>query len=188
MDKRDYLNRFHRFQRSREKFFAPKINAALKSQYKSFIDNLPYGELEALNRISSNGIVRVLQNLYMDAGINYGAKVRSDLNRTVPYRLPNPGDSFHKSIKARLPMGFSERMAQLIADYFRTDILNTSERITDTTKDLIRQVFTDAYSQGLGIDDIIKQLENTELSRIRARLIARTGDCNFSKSGCNVRC
>lgn len=173
-DKRDYLLRFNRFQKSRERFFAPKLNTALKSQYKQFTDNVGQQGYAAIDRITSTGIMRVIRNLYMDAGINYGARIRADFNKQGLYK---------KELKARLPMGFSGHMAKLIAEYFLTDILSTSEGITQTTKDLISQVFTDAYTQGLGIDDLIKQLENTELSRIRARLIARTETVTAANRG-----
>lgn len=227
-DKRNYLLRFHRFQKSREAFFAPKIFAALKSQYDTLLSDLNLGltEHQAISKIDPAPIQRVLKNLYFDAATIYGAKVRSDLNRLVPRRLPNPnsfnqfksliekmiecpychaqtpdvesgmgyircdncGKAFssnkeNKEQKARMPMGFSEDMRRLIEQYFSLDILNESEGITDTTKELIRKVFTDAYAKGEGIDDIISQLKNTELSRIRARLIARTETVTSANQG-----
>lgn len=177
-EKHSYLLRFQRFQKSREKFYAPKINEALHKQYLQFTSQAKEKEngLQALHNIDSSGISKVIKNLYMDAGIVYGARIRSDFNRQGVYKKK-------KEQKNRRPIGFSERMAQLIADYFRTDILNTSEFITQTTKDLITQVFTDAYALGLGINDIIAQLENTELSRVRARMIARTETVTAANKG-----
>jgi uncharacterized protein with gpF-like domain len=68
-------------------------------------------------------------------------------------------------------------------EYFGQDILNTSIGITETTKKLIRDVFINAYAQGLGINDIIKQFEDTEMSRIRSRLIARTETVTSANGG-----
>jgi hypothetical protein len=166
-EKNNHLLRFQRFQQSREIYFAPKINAALNSQYKTFIHNVRRLGVEAVNHIKPDGITKILENLYFDAGIVYGAKIRADLNR----------------VKARMPIGFSERMHQLIMEYFGQDILNTSLGITETTKKLIRDVFINAYAQGLGIDDIIKQFEDTEMSRIRSRLIARTETVTSANGG-----
>lgn len=182
-DKRNYLLRFHRFQKSRETYFAPKIFAAIREQYSALLSSLDAGhtEQEALFSITSEPIRKVLKNLYVDAATIYGAKVRSDLNRLVPYRVENP-NTFNQ-VKARMPMGFSESMRQLIEQYFSVDILNQSEGITDTTRDLIRQVFTAAYEKGEGIDDIISQLKDTELSRVRARLIARTETVTAANQG-----
>lgn len=207
-EKRSYLLRFHRFQKSREKHFAPLILAAIRSQYDTLLSDLKQGytEQQALQKIDSSPVSKVLKSLYVDAGTIYGAKVRSDLNKLVPYRLQNP-NSFTQiknlqnhtfsgknnshildknisiEMKARMPMGFSEEMRQLIEQYFSIDILNQSEGITETTRELIRQVFTDAYAKGEGIDDIIAQLKDTELSRVRSRLIARTETVTAANQG-----
>lgn len=179
MNKHEYLLRFNRFQKSREKFFAPKIAKALIAQYKTVLDNIDQADI-AINKINHLQVERVVRNIYMDSAIVYGAKIRSDLKKE---RLIKSAIPISYSSKARMPMGFSDRMAQLIADYFRTDILNTSLGITNTTKDLIRKVFTDAYAKGLSIDQIISQLKDTELSRVRARLIARTETVTSANKG-----
>lgn len=172
--------RFHRFQQSREKFFAPKINAVLREQYLTFIEAYKTTtDSQALLSISSEPIVKVLRSLYLDAAITYGAKIRADLvKQGIKHTLTNVPE-----IKARMPIGFNERMAQLIKDYFLTDILNTSENITETTRQLIQKILIDAYDEGLGIDEIIDQLRDTELSRIRARMIARTETVTAANQG-----
>lgn len=191
MTKDEYILRFRRFQRSRENHFAPKINEALHKQYLQAVRNIHLGE-NAVNWIDSDGIMKVIRNLYMDAGIVYGAKIRADFAKQGAYKialgvplptLKNTNGIKFTELKARGAMGFSEHMAQLIAEYFRMDILNTSEGITQTTRDLIKQVFTDAYKLGLGINEIVKKLENTELSKIRARMIARTETVRAANRG-----
>lgn len=164
--KKYYLQRFQRFQKGRERIFAPKFYKAIRAQYQYVIDNIHNG-LNAVDKIPSHHLTKIIKDIYLDAGITYGAKVRADLNR----------------LKGRMPIGFSQRMSQLIEQYFNTDILNASEGITDTTKDLIRKVFAEAYEAGLGIDDIISQLRNTELSQMRARLIARTETVTAANQG-----
>ncbi len=182
-DKRNYLLRFHRFQKSREEFFSPKIHVALRTQYNTLLHDLSHGltEHQAIAKIDSEPIKKVLQDLYLDAATIYGAKVRADLNRLVPRRLQNP-NSFNQ-FKSRLPMGFSEEMRRLIIQYFALDILNDSEGITETTKNLIRKVFTEAYALGEGIDDIVAKLKDTELSAKRARTIARTETVTSANAG-----
>lgn len=165
-EKNEYRLRFRRFQQSREKFYAPKLKAALIAQYKTVIDNISLG-IAAADLIDPTVIAVIINDLYYDAATVYGAKIRADLNR----------------LKARMPIGFSEQMAQLVRDYFAADILNTSLGITETTKDLIRKVFTEAYEKGLSIDDIVQLLQNTELSAIRSRLIARTETVKTANAG-----
>jgi SPP1 gp7 family putative phage head morphogenesis protein len=162
-----YLLRFHRFQQNRERHFAPLIKKALNNQYKTFTSNITQGVEAALLTIQSGEIKEIIKTLYVDAGTVYGNYIRLDL----------------KKQKARMPIGFSEEMYQLMIDYFGIDILNTSEGITEQTKELIRKVFTEAYKVGSGIDDIVKKLENTELSKNRARVIARTETVTAANKG-----
>lgn len=163
----NHLQRFQRFQKSRELYFAPLINEALHKQYITVVNNIHLG-IHAVNKIDSSGIMRIIRNLYMDAGIVYGAKIRADFVKE------GHGFTQHGKQKSMGAIGFSERMASLISAYFKTDILNTSEGITQTTRDLIVAVFTNATQNGFSIDDIVREFEGTELSRVRARLIART--------------
>ena len=197
----NHLQRFHRFQRSREEYYTPLIFRAIRSQYDTVINKLKasHTEHEAIRNISSQPILDILKPLYLDAATVYGAKIRADLNKLIPQRLSFYTPVIKKenlvnfqtqketisgvSYKSRMPIGFSETMRQLITAYFQTDIFNTAQGITETTQDLIRQIFTDAYILGEGIDDIVKKLENTELSRIRARMIARTESVTASNTG-----
>ncbi len=77
MTNAEYLLRFDRFQKSRERFFAPKINEALHKQYLQFTSHVRTQGLEAANFITPTYLMTVMRNLYMDAGIVYGKKIRS---------------------------------------------------------------------------------------------------------------
>lgn len=186
-EKHNHYLRFHRFQKSRETYFAPLIFKAIRSQFDHFIHLIHSGQTEhnAVNKISSGAISEVLKRLYLDAGTVYGAKIRADFQKLKRAR---PGTSkslswYPLEVKHRMAMGFSELMRQQMEQYFSIDILNQSEGITQTTRELITQVFTDAYQQGEGIEDIVKKLENTELSKMRARLIARTETVTAANAG-----
>lgn len=183
MNKAEHALRFRRFQQSRENFFAPKINQELIKQYQTVIRFAPTFGISAVQMIDSGGIARVIRNLYMDAGIVYGAKIRADFAKIGAYKismgkplptLKNTSGIKFTELKARAAIGFSAHMAQLIAEYFSVDVLNVSEGITQTTRDLIATVFNEAYREGLNINEIVDKLKDTELSRVRARLIART--------------
>lgn len=166
MDKRQYLAQFHKFQLNREQHFAPKIFAALRSQVQQFIaaKRANKTDSDALSHITSHGIYTVLKSLYLDAGIHYGSLVYSQLPK-VP-----------KKEKRRAPIGFNQQITELINAYFSGDILNYSEGITDTTRDLIKVVLSVAYEEGRALDWIVEQLvkESYDLTRNRSRLIART--------------
>lgn len=170
--KNDYRLRFQRFQLSREKHFAPIINKALIEQYTVVARNAEKDGIEAVNKINPVELGKILTSMYFDAGTIFGAKIQADITKFKT-----------REAKSMQPMGFSQRMHELIKQYFGVDILNTSQGITDTTKELIKKVFIDAYSQGLGINEIVKQLQNTELSKTRARMIARTESVTAANAG-----
>jgi uncharacterized protein with gpF-like domain len=170
-EKHNYLIRFQRFQQRSEILYAPQINRALGDQYKTFIAHVHKDGLSAVNKISADGIFKVLTDLYNTCATTYAAKIRADIVK------------FKKVETKAHAMGFSQRMHELIKQYFGVDILNTSEGITQTTRELITEVFTNAYAQGLSINDMIQQFEGTELSRMRARLIARTETVAAANTG-----
>lgn len=151
---------FHRFQKSREKEYGPKINKALKSQVNQFLDakKLGYTDTQALDFVTSASIYNVLKPLYLDAGITYGAKHLAYLNR----------------LKARMPIGFNALMTALLENYFLTELLNNVEEITAYTKDLIRNILIKALPLGLGISEITAQMQEAGFTYKRSRLIART--------------
>ena len=155
---------FNRFVKSREKYYYPKINKALRQQVQQYIDS------KDIDAITSAGLYDVLKPLYMDAGITYGAKVISYLRKQ----------------KARQPIGFNKLMTDLINNFFRVDLLNMVENITDYTKELIRNILITAYPQGLSFNDIVKELQKLSFTAARARLIARTETVAAANTGAHL--
>ena len=151
---------FHRFQKSREKIYGPKINNALKSQANQFLEgiNNNYTYTQALDLVTSKTMYEALKPLYLDAGIVYGAKHLAYLKRQ----------------KARLPIGFNALMIELLNQYFNIDLLNTVEEITGYSKELLRNIFLRAIPLGLSISEITQQIEEVGFTYNRSRLIART--------------
>ena len=169
---RDLYSTFHRFQRSREKTYAPKINKALKEQVNTFIHYKRKGESDAVafNHITSQGLYDTLKPLYLDAGITYGAKVIANLRKQ----------------KARMPIGFNEQMTELLNQYFKLDLLNGVEDITAYTRELIRNFLIEGYPLGWSFDEIVNRLQSADFTSARARLIARTETVTASNTGAHL--
>lgn len=165
----DLWHTFHRFQKSRERAYIPKINKALKKQVGEFIAAKRRGlpDSKALDKVQSGPLYNALKPLYIDAGVTYGAKTLAYIKRQ----------------KARMPIGFNEMMIQLITRYFETELLNDVEDITQTTRDFIRNVMIEAYPLGLSFDEIVAILESPGFTANRARLIARTETVTASNTG-----
>lgn len=177
--------RFRRFQQSRERFFAPKINNALHQQYLTAAAYAPTFGIYCVNQINSERIARVIKHIYIDAATVYGAKIRADLVKqgaTFPNFAPMVIFKSYNT-KTRGAIGFSERMMELIEEYFGSDIFSISETITDTTKRIIQNTIIESYRQGVSINEIVKKLESPEITKPRARVIARTetvGSANWA--------
>jgi len=173
--KLQYRNKFHRFQYNREQAFAPKFNKALKEQYQQFLIEYKSSRntTSALMSISAMPIMAVLQPLYLDAGTHWGSYVYSTLPK-APKAAKRNKSLFE--VKRRAPIGFNQEMVDLINQYFKSDILSTSQGITETTRDIISVVMQIANEEGRDLDWIEEQLttESTDLNRNRSRLIART--------------
>ena len=152
--KQDYWKQYIKLQQRYEKLYYPKINKALQNQVQSFIDK---GMTQtALTEISYVELYSIIKDLYIKVGVVYAAKV----NRITR--------------KERMPMGFSAEIQALILRYFQTELLNTVNDITATTRDKIQAILIEAQLLGLPNTEIIKALTALEFTKIRARLISRT--------------
>lgn len=152
--RRAYWLRFHKFQKTHEAIQTVKIRNALQANVNQYLKN------NNLSDVSSSPMYYALVDLYKTTGKIWSAYVQSTLPRKR---------------KARMPMGFSERIVELMRQYFGIDLLNKAEGITDTTKEIIAKILGEASELGLSYAEIVKELKtNSELTAVRARLIART--------------
>jgi uncharacterized protein with gpF-like domain len=171
--KREYWQVFDRFRKSRELIYTPKIAKVLNQQKVEFIEKYKQGHLIGM-KLNAEPLQALIRTLCLDAGIRFGHKVLVNIKRQKTEQ------------KARMPIGFNARMQELIEQYYLMDFHDFADSITDTTRDLLQKVLIRAQADGLGFDDTIKQLEATELSRARARLIARTETVTAANSGAHL--
>lgn len=150
--KRLYHYRWDRFQKRQERIYTVKFKAALKTQCTQYA---------TLGYITSAPIYEVLTDLYKTVGALWAHQSQVLTNRM--------------QVKARMPMGFNQRIVDLMKSYYGIDLLSDSEMITDYTREVIAKVLGDASLSGASINDIVRELtSNSELSTMRATRIART--------------
>lgn len=146
--KQQYIHKWNRFQQRYEDIYTPRFKKALREQIKQHVTS---------GNISAGPIYSVLIDLYKSVGPVWAAAT-----------------GVHK-MKARMPMGFSMRIIELMRQYYGIDLLNNAEQITQHTRDIIASILSDASLSGQSINDIVRALEsNPELGEMRARRIART--------------
>lgn len=152
----DYWHFFNRFQRRQEARYIPAIRRAIEDQVikylKERVDN-------PAARIDPTPMIQVLRRLYLEAGRKFGGNVYHHVRRGQ---------------KARMPMGFNDRLISFILRYFETDLLNNVEDIDATTRELIEAALTQGIIEGRSIGDMTDEIVKAVASRVRARLIART--------------
>lgn len=161
---KEYWHKFSRFQQRYELIYTPRFNTVLKEQIQQYIS---HGTLMAIH---SAPIYKQLLSLYTTVSPIYAASA------TVQIR----------SMKARAPIGFNERIVELMKRYYGIDLLNTANGITQTTKDVIQRVLTEASVQGWSFSEIVKRLQSPDLTAARARLIARTETVSAANAASNI--
>jgi len=149
--KQDYLRAFRKFQKAREVYYKPKIKALLTKQ-----------ALQVVHKevVTFEPIYTLLLSLYKDVAKVWGHQSHLSIRRQVA--------------KSRQPIGFSERLYNILKDQYGIDLLKDAMNITQTTKDIIQKILTDAAITGIGIDDIVKEITDNDFPEVRARRIART--------------
>lgn len=148
----DLSQQFQRYIKRYEAIYSPKFNAALKSQIQQYIDS---GTLMA---ITSDQIYKVLLEVYENSASVWAHKSMLNTRR----------------LKGRQPMGFSKRINELMKKHFGIDLLNIAQQITETTKKVIGEILSSSVADGESFNEITAKLQAQDLTKIRARLIART--------------
>lgn len=147
--KKDYYRSFRKFQNAREIFWKPKFYAVLMAQVHKGLNN---------EVIDFEPLYTMLFKMYKDVATVWGHKVQLSIKR--------------QQTKARQPIGFSERLYEILKQQYGIDLMQDALDITEYTKKLIGEVLAKSALEGFGIDEIVKRLEG--LTEVRARRIART--------------
>lgn len=147
-----YHYKWDRFQKRQERIFTTKFKKALQKQVDQYKEN---------RRITSQPIYEVLLELYKTVGPLWAQQASLNIRQ--------------QQVKARMPMGFSERIVELMRQYYGIDLLNDAELMTRYSRQVIADVLSDAAITGLSINEIVRKLEtHPEFNQMRARRIART--------------
>lgn len=150
--RRAYHYKWDRFQKRYERIYTTKFRAALQEQVSQY---------KKSRRITSQPIYEVLLDLYKTVGPLWAHQTQLNIKR--------------QQVKARQPMGFTQRIVELMRQYYGIDLLNDAELMTRFSRQVIADVLSDAAITGLSINEIVRKLEtHPEFNQMRARRIART--------------
>ena len=118
MNKLAYYRRFSKIQQNRERIYTPIIHRALRKQYSDFIEQAKQGNYSTDN-INAFELVPIISQLWYDSARTFGAHIHSLLRAEIKQK--------------RNPLGFTQRIVDIINAYYKIDILNICQGIADTT-------------------------------------------------------
>lgn len=130
-----------------QKVIRDQVNYGIE-QYKNKGNyaSLPTDELEA-----------ELKTIFVDGAYVWGKFIQKSLPKDV--QKSEQQDTFYR----------------IVNSFFSYYFMNKSvTQITDTSRNFMNKVIQDGISQGLGEDEIVRNLRNSEITDSRARLITRT--------------
>jgi len=140
------------------KAFVPQVYAAIRSQVAA-----------AVNAVREKGIQGAQGNIHGSIINTEVGPIIEDLYRTAA-KL-----AIRKYKPNKKAFGFNEEFINAVIAYFHKYLLDKVVLpISQTTIDYVEKVLQQALTEGWGVDKTIKQLEDTELPKWRARLIVRT--------------
>jgi uncharacterized protein with gpF-like domain len=158
---------FSKFQLSREKTWSAVLFKNLQAQIAPTIAIVKdHGIQSAISNLDMNipmdKLGATIKNIYIDAGSVFGGKSYQVVKKQ--------GEQ-----KSLMPIGYNEQLINDIIQYYNLYILSKAVvPISETTKEYVLQRLIEAQQNGDSIQDVVDSLENTDITRARARLIART--------------
>ena len=152
MNREIYRQKWSRFQQRQEKIYTRKFKKALQEQVSQYLSQ---------GAITAEPLQNVLIDLYKTVGPLWSAKTGIRKGGIVEMKAGG--------------MGFSERILELLRDYFFIDLFNDAQLMTQYSREVIARVLTQASITGASTSDIVKELTaHPDFSAMRARRIART--------------
>lgn len=153
-----YIRQQQIIQNRMMKHFVPLVNAALRHQ----VD-------QAIAVIRAKGITAAQGNINGDYLNTKIGAIITDLYRTAAKI------AFRKYKPTMKSFGDNTGIVELVIAYLKNYLLQkVVVPISQTTIDQIEAVLQNAQQEGWGVDETVKELEDEDLTKFRARLIVRT--------------
>lgn len=170
--RRKYSNKVEQINRKYEDAYFKRALKAIDTKVKATIARLRDGGTSAaFNYLSTDmsnpALANVVRKLYNEVGLVHARRVNQEL-RAEPKTLK----SLFISTKR---LGFNADWAKFIMDYLERYLFEkVTFDINSTTRDALIRAVQRGIQDGLGVDDIIRILEDWPYARFQAARIIRT--------------
>lgn len=187
-------------QRKFEQLYFPKVEKVIKDRISSLIRVIEVRGIDAgrdhlYRQVDSGGLGKVIEGLYLTVGVR-SAKIQwQDLQRQkrlgkkhkeTDYLLSTKanGKRLEESLMQVKGFGFNESWVQFIKDYLYRFLLEKIVfRVSESTRNALLNVLSDAVQKGWGINETVKELEDLPLSKTQAARIVRTEITRAANTG-----
>ncbi|HEY1871615.1 MAG TPA: phage minor head protein [Chitinophagaceae bacterium] len=157
-------HQYNNFRKRKVAQHAPPVYKALQAQVTH------YTTTRDLVHLPTQPLHNALQHLYKETGRQWAFKTYYSILKDAGVKHSTPV----LRIKANGAIGLNEEFIQAITDFFNVDLFNTVTNITETTRQFLKDQTAAGIDQGLSLDDIINNLTTSDITKMRAALIART--------------
>lgn len=173
MDANKLWHTYNKFRLRKTKQFAPAIYRALQAQIKYF------AETQDLVNLPQQPMQEVLSKLHTETGRQWAFLTYYGILRDAGVKHSTP----QVRVKARGAIGLNEEFVNAILEFFRTDLFNTVQNITETTRNFIREQVEQGIANQLSLDEIINNMLKSGITKNRAALISRTETMKAANAG-----
>lgn len=166
-ERREYSQQYARQLARLEKKHVRKVYNALFSQIQVVIEDMERAGVQyATNRLlvatGNEEIGSVLQNIHKDGALYFGKKAYYEIRRSARKKIEKAG------------FGLSEDWVNAVIAFFRDEYFILVQNISETTREQLFKVLSQAAEEGWSNDTTVKALKNPGIVAWRARLITRT--------------
>jgi len=163
MNKRNYSIAINRQKITFEKVYTPVMYRALREQKQIVLREVrKHGPITALiyiDKISSEPLIEAYRKLYKNVG-GFMAKQEWERLQKIP-----------EEKRFGFVIDWLADIATFLDDYLLDKVIRP---MTALTMERMRAVLTNGIATGESYDQMVKKLADTELDKVRARLISRT--------------
>lgn len=181
--RRKYSKKVERINRRLESVWLPRIQKTIQLKANIVITRLRAGGTSSAfnyinNDLGNSALSVQVKNLYRQVGLIHAKRINDEL-RGEPRILKRTSIPFlDKKIRFQFitkRIGFNDRWAQFVNDYLSKLLFDKiTFQVNSTTRDALMRAIQAGINEGLGVDDIIRRLEDWPYARFQAARIVRT--------------
>lgn len=127
--------------------------------------------------LSNPALAVIIKKLYREVGLTHARRVSDDLRAEPKVLKKSYVFGLVQTVKGLVVkrLGFNEQWIEFINSYLERFLFDKiTFRINDTTRDALIREIQRGIREGLGVDDIIRKLEDWPFARFQAARIVRT--------------